>query len=311
MQRIEYDGYGGHELMHLAAFSPPPLGDQEVCTRVVAASVNPFDWKVREGELKLFTGSRFPRAMGSDFSGIVESVGRKVTRFAVGDPVVGTTSPKESGAFAEVVIVHEKYLIKKPNSLSHAEAAVLPIPGVTAWLALIQRAKLQRGQHVLINGALGSVGRAAISVASSVGAKLAGRVGPGSHDEARSLGLSSTFDYNGPIPSSALKSFDVVFDCNGSLTPQQGESLVKPGGMVIDINLTRAKFWRALFRRHRKLVFFNRNAETLQKIVEFAAAGKLKLPIGRTAKLTEAIPMITDVESGRHFKGKAVIQFTE
>jgi NADPH:quinone reductase-like Zn-dependent oxidoreductase len=309
MQRIEYDRYGGHELMHLAAFTPSPPRDREVRIRVVAASVNPFDWRVREGELKLFTGSNFPRTMGSDFSGVVESVGRKVTRVTVGDQVVGTTSPNTSGAFGEVVVTDERYLVKKPNSLSHAEAAVLPIPGVTAWLALIQKAKLQRGQHVLINGALGSVGRAAIAVATSTGAKLAGRVGQGSFDEAQSLGLASILDYNEPIPSNALKAFDVVFDCNGSLTPRQGDSLVKPGGMVIDINLTRSKLWRAVFSRHRKLVFFNRNAETLQRVVDFAAAGKLKLPIGRTVNLKEAIPMIVDLECGKHFKGKAVIQF--
>jgi NADPH:quinone reductase-like Zn-dependent oxidoreductase len=309
MQRIEYDRYGGPELMHLAPFTPPPLQDGEVCIRVVAASVNPFDWKLREGELKLFTGSTFPRSMGSDFSGVVERIGRKVTRFGCGDEVVGTTSPKAPGAFAEGVITHEKYLVKKPGSLSHAQAAVLPIPGVTAWLALVQKAKLQQGQKVFINGALGSVGRAAIALARHAGARIAGRVGPASVDEARSLGLSPALDYNQPIPSEALHAFDVVFDCNGSLTPQQGDSLVKPGGMVIDINLTRAKFWRAIFSRHRNLVFFNRNAATLQKVVQFAATGKLQLPVGRSVGLGEAIPMITDLERGKRISGKAVIEF--
>ena len=258
MQRIEYDRYGGPELMHLAPFTSPPLRDREVCIRVLAASVNPFDWKLREGELKLFTGSTFPRSMGSDFSGVVERVGPKVTRFERGDEVIGTTSPKAAGAFAEAVITHEKYLVKKPASLSYAQAAVLPIPGVTAWLALIQKAKLRRGQTVFINGALGSVGRAATALATHVGARVAGRVGSASLDEAQSLGLSPALDYTQPIPSEALHAFDAVFDCNGSLTPQQGDSLVKPGGMVVDINLTRAKLWRALFSRHRNLVFFNR-----------------------------------------------------
>jgi NADPH:quinone reductase-like Zn-dependent oxidoreductase len=93
------------------------------------------------------------------------------------------------------------------------------------------------------------------------------------------------------------------------LTPQQGDSLVKPGGRVIEINLTRAKLWRAIFSRHRNLVFFNRNAATLQKVVEFAAAGKLQLPVGRSVGLDEAIPMITDLERGKRLSGKAVIQF--
>lgn len=309
MLRIEYDRYGGPELMHLAAFTPPPLRNHEIYISVLAASVNPFDWKLREGELKWFTGSTFPRSMGSDFSGVVERIGRKVTRFKLGDEVIGTTSPQASGAFAEAVITHEKYLVKKPAALSHAQAAVLPIPAVTAWLALIQKAKLQRGQNVLINGALGGVGRAAIAVATSVGAKVAGRVGPSSLDEARLQGLSAALDYNRPIPSDALHAFDVVFDCNGSLTPQQGDHLVKPGGRVIDINLTRAKLWRAVFSRHRSLVFFNRNAVILQKVVDLAATGKLQLPIGRTVGLQEAIPMITDLERGKRFSGKAVIQF--
>jgi NADPH:quinone reductase-like Zn-dependent oxidoreductase len=116
-------------------------------------------------------------------------------------------------------------------------------------------------------------------------------------------------DYNRPIPSDALNAFDVVFDCNGSLTPQQGDNLVKSGGIVVDINLMRSKLWRAVFSRHRNLVFFNGNAATLQKVVEFAAAGKLELPIGRTVGLDEAIPMIAELERGKRFSGKAVIQF--
>jgi NADPH:quinone reductase-like Zn-dependent oxidoreductase len=248
--------------------------------------------------------------MGSDFSGVVQSVGRKVARFKPGDEVIGTTSPRASGAFAEVVITHEKYLVKKPKTLSHAQAAVLPIPGVTAWLALIQKAKLQKGQSVLINGALGSVGRAAIALSTSVGAKVAGRVGATSLNEARDLGLFPVLDYNQPLPSHALNSFDVVLDCNGSLTPQQGDDLVKAAGIVIDINMTRAKLWRALCRRHRSLVFFSRNTQTLQKVVDFAALGKLRLPIGRTGSLSEAIPMITDLEHGKRLSGKAVIQFS-
>ena len=308
MQRIEYGRYGGPELMRLATFTPAGPRGQEVRVKVIAAAVNPFDWKLREGELKMFTGSKFPRAMGSDFSGVVESVGPKVTRFRVGDDVVGTTSPKASGAFAQVVVTHEKLLVKKPASLTHAEAAVLPIPGVTAWLALVEKAKLQPGQRIFINGALGSVGRAAIAIAKDIGASVSGRVGAGSLEEARSMGLSPALDYGKPVPPDAARSFDVVFDCNGSLSPQEGDRLIKSGGVVIDINLTGPKLSRALFSKHRNLVFFNGNAKTLQKVVELAAAGRLKLPIARTVPLAEAIPVVSELERGRRLNGKAVIQ---
>ena len=308
MKRIEYDSYGGPELMRVATFAPPPLRGHEVQINVMAASINPFDGKLREGELKMFTGSTFPRGMGSDFCGVVRSVGPKVTRFKVGDEVIGTTTPKASGAFAEVVTTQEKLLVLKPATLSYSEAAVLPIPGVTAWLALVNKANLQPGQTVFINGALGSVGRAAIAIAKSRGARIAGRVGAHSLAEARAAGLSPLLDYAKPIPTELKGAFDVVFDCNGSLTPEEGDLLRKEAGMVIDINLTKKKLLRALLSKGRKLVFFNGKAETLEMVVGLAAAGKLSLPIGATAVLSDAIPLITAVENGKRTNGKAVIQ---
>jgi NADPH:quinone reductase-like Zn-dependent oxidoreductase len=309
MQRIEYDRYGGPEQMHIATFTPPAPRGNEVRIKVRAASVNPFDWKLREGELKIFTGSVFPRGMGSDFCGIVESVGPKVTRFKVDDEVIGTTTPKASGAFAEMVVTQEKLLVHKPASLSDAEAAVLPIPGVTAWLALVGTANLQRGQKLFINGALGSVGQAAIAIAKSRGAVIAGRVGAAALGEAQENGLSPALDYAKPIPAELNGTFDVVFDCNGSLSPEQGNLLRKKGGVVIDINLTKKKLMKALLSKGRKLVFFNGKAETLEKVVTFAAAGHLRQPIASTVLLGDAIPLITALENGKRQNGKVVIQF--
>jgi NADPH:quinone reductase-like Zn-dependent oxidoreductase len=310
MERIEYDRYGGPELMHVATFAPPLPNGHEVRIKVMAASVNPFDWKLREGKYKLFTGSKFPRGMGSDFSGVVESIGSQVERFKVGDEVVGTTSPKASGAFAQAVVTHEKLLVKKPAALSHVDAAVLPIPGVTAWLALVERAKVGPGQRVFINGALGSVGRAAMAIAMHRGALVAGRVGAGDLPEARACGLSPALDYKKGILPEFFRSYDVVFDCNGSLAPREGDRLCKRGGMVIDINLTKAKLWRTIVLRQRKLVFFNGKSDTLEKVVALAAAGHLALPIGITVDLAGAVPLIAALERGERHKGKAVITFT-
>ena len=309
MRRIEYNRYGGPQLMHLATFAPPPPRGHDVQIKVIIASVNPFDWKLREGELKIFTGSKFPRGMGSDFCGVVQKVGPKVTRFKIGDEVIGTTTPKASGAFAEVVTTRETLLVRKPESLSYSQAAVLPIPGVTAWLALVDKANVQRGQRIFINGALGSVGRAAIAVAKAWGAKVAGRVGARSLEDATAEGLSPVLDYAKPIPEELKNAFDVVFDCNGSLTPADGDFLRKPGGMVIDINMTKKKLLWALLSKGRKLVFFNGKAETLEKVAAFAAAGNLSLPIDVTVGLDDAIPLITAIETGKRKSGKAVIQF--
>jgi NADPH:quinone reductase-like Zn-dependent oxidoreductase len=176
MKRIQYHRYGGPEEMRLETYEMPPPRAEEIVVRVKAASINPFDWKVRQGALKFMVRGQFPRAMGSDFSGVVESVGAGVTRFRAGDDVLGTTPLNTSGAFGEKLITKEKLAVKKPASLSYEDAASLPIVGVTAWLALVSKGHLRAGQRVFVNGAYGGVGQAAVYIAKALGASVDGRV---------------------------------------------------------------------------------------------------------------------------------------
>jgi NADPH:quinone reductase-like Zn-dependent oxidoreductase len=307
MKRIQYHHYGDPEEMHLETYELPAPGKDEIRVRIKAASVNPLDWKLRQGAMKFMTGRRLPRAMGSDFSGVVISVGSNVTRFCVGDEVIGTTPIKPSGAFAEELITKEKLVIKKPASLTFEAASALPTIGVTAWRALILKAHLKPGQSVFINAALGGVGQAAMNIAKSFGASVAGRVGPGAITEATALGIDPVLDYTKDIPASLKQKFDIVFDCNGSLTPGQEDALAKRGGIILDINPTAKKFMRSLFSRRHKFVMGSPRTEILQKIVDLAAAGKFPITIGRTAPLEESIALIGDLEAGRRVKGKAII----
>ena len=309
MRRLEYDRYGGPDTVHLASFSLPPPAADEIVVQVAAASINPMDWKLRSGQMKVVTGSGFPRAMGSDFAGTVEAVGSEVAHLKPGDAVVGTVSMKASGAFAPKLITSQKLVVKKPDSLSFAEAACLPIAGVTAWLVLVQHARLQRGQKLFINGAMGAVGQAAMAIARNLGATVAGRVGPKCVEQARSLGLSPALDYTRPLPDSIEGAFDVVFDCHGSLSAREAGRLIKPGGIIIDIVPTPAKFLRALVSRSRKVVIANPKAENLQQVVDLAAAGKLAIPIVRTLSLDQAPALLAALEQGQRLNGKAVIVF--
>jgi NADPH:quinone reductase-like Zn-dependent oxidoreductase len=307
MKRIQYHRYGGPEEMRLETYEIPAPRADEIVVRVKAASINPFDWKVRQGALKFMVRGQFPRAMGSDFSGVVESVGAGVTRFRAGDDVLGTTPLNTSGAFGEKLITKEKLAVKKPASLSYEDAASLPIVGVTAWLALVSKGHLRAGQRVFVNGAYGGVGQAAVYIAKALGALVAGRVGPGALPDARAIGADPVLDYTKDIPADLNKSFDIVFDCSGGLTPREGDALIKRGGVVIDINPTFSKLMRSLFSGHRKFVFASMGAENLQKIVDLAASGKLPISVGRKATLDQAIALISDLETGRRTKGKAVI----
>jgi len=311
MQRLQYNRFGGPELVHLASFTLPEPQANEVVVRVAAASINPLDWKIRSGDMKLFTGSKFPRAMGTDFAGTVEAVGSKVADLKPGDAVLGTVSMKRSGAFAPRLITTRDLLVSKPDNLSFAEAASLPVAGVTAWLVLVKHAGLKLGQKLFINGATGAVGHAAIAIAREIGAEVTGRVGPQSIAQAQSLGLSLALDYTKPLPATLDGTFDVVFDANGSLSPKEGDRLIKRGGKVFDIAPTKWKFLRALLSRSRKVIIADSKAENLQPVVDLAAARKLAIPIAQSVPLADSPALLASLENGKRLNGKAVIVFPD
>lgn len=309
MKRLEYDRYGGPDLIHLADYTLPAPREDELIVRVAVASINPMDWKILRGDMKMVTGSKFPRALGTDFAGTVEAVGSNVSDLKPGDAVVGTTPMKNGGAFAPRLVTTRDLVVRKPDRLSFAEAATLPIAGVTAWQALVQSARLTRGQRVFVNGALGAVGHAAIAIARDIGADIVGRVSPRSMAEARLAGIGVALDYTKPLPTNLYGTFDVVFDTYGSLTPREGDRLAKRGGKIVDIVPTKQKFLRALVSRSRKFLIASPKTENLQPVIDLAAAGTLSIPIVRTVALADAAPLIASLEQGKRLNGKAVIAF--
>jgi NADPH:quinone reductase-like Zn-dependent oxidoreductase len=309
VERLEYNAYGGPEVVHLSSFRLPTPGDDEIVVRVAASSINPMDWKLRSGVMKMVTGSKFPRGMGTDFSGVVQAVGSAVSVFKEGDHVLGTTSMKTSGSFAPMLVTSQSLVVKKPEALSFVEAASLPIAGVTAWLALTRKAHIARGQKILINGASGAVGLAAAEIARAVGAEVTGRAGPRSISQAKTLGIDLALDYTKPLPRSLDNAFDVIFDCNGTLSRRDAMRLIKRGGTVVDIVPTPRKFVRSVFARWYKVLISDPKAENLQAVVDLAAAGNLRIPIARTLSLEEAPAVLASMERGDRLFGKAVIAF--
>lgn len=307
MRRIQYHQYGGPEVMRLETYRLPAPGKGEVVVRVKTASINPLDWKLRQGFMKIMMGRHFPRAMGSDFSGVVEAIGPSVVGLVPGDEVLGVTPMKASGAFGESLITTSNLVIKKPASLSFPDAAALPSIGVTAWRALIDAGKLKAGQAVFINGAAGGVGQAAIWIAKAFGAVVTVRVGPSWLADAAKLGLARVLDYSQPIPDDLRGAFDVVFDCHGSLTAREEEFLTKRSGIAVDIDPTFGNLVRSIISSRHSFVRGVPSLVILQKIVDIAVAGRLPITISRTVQLSEAIVLISDLEAGKRVPGKAVI----
>ena len=307
MKRIQYHRYGGPSEMRLEEFKLARPGAGQVAVRVKAASVNKVDWFVRNGGLKIVTRWRFPRAMGTDFAGVVEAVGSSVSRLKVGDEVFGTTPMRESGAFAEALVTNEKLAVVKPPALSFEIAACLPVVAVTAWRAITEIAHLRHGQTIFVNGCLGNVGRAAVQLAQKLGASVAGSCRSSTIAEARALGVDPVVDFT-RFDGEAMKGrFDVVFDTPSLLSFKLARMLIKSDGVVIGTEPTPATMLRSRFTRRYKLVIGTQTPEVLAKVAELTATGHLQPKIGEVASLSEAILAIADLELKGKPDGKLVI----
>src|SRR6266436_177428 len=195
MKAIRIHNYGGPEVLKYEDAPRPKPQAGEVLVRVHAAGVNPIDWKVREGHMKDFWPHKFPLILGWDLSGVVEELGRGVSRFKIGDEVYSIPDPTRNGAYADYIVVRESELALKPNSLHHIRAAAVPLAVLTAWQALFDTAQLQPKQCVLIHGAAGGVGHFAVQLAKWKGAHVIGTASATNHEMLYELGADELIDY--------------------------------------------------------------------------------------------------------------------
>lgn len=307
MKRIQYHRYGGPDVMRLDDFQLPTPNKGEVAVQVKCAAINPIDWKLRNGQMKIVTGNMFPRAMGMDFSGVIIAVGTDVTRFKAGDAVFGLARFKECGAIGQGLITRETFLAMKPGGISFEEAACLGTPGVTAWNGLIDKANLRAGQHVFINGCAGAVGEAAVQIARMFGATVTGSCSAMDMERVRSLGVQNVYDYRATDLSKLTTRFDVVYDTAATMTLAIGMAMLRPGGVFLDLNPGIGKFVRSVFDRRLKPIVCSPRTDILETLANAAKENKLKLLIGETVALNDAIRLITELEQGRKLGGKGLV----
>jgi NADPH:quinone reductase-like Zn-dependent oxidoreductase len=307
MKRIQYHRYGGPDVMRLEDFDLAAPAAGEVAVKVRFAAINPIDWKLRNGVMKIVTGKAFPRGMGMDFSGTVTAVGTGVTRFKVGDAVFGLARFKETGALGQAVLAKESALARKPDAVSFEDAACLGTPGATAWNGLIEKARLTAGQHVFINGCAGAVGAAAVQIARARGARIAGTCSAEDLDRARRLGVEQVFDYRTTDLSGIGQRFDVVYDTAATMTTAQGLGLLQKDGVFLDLDPSPGKFVGALFNKRLKPIVCAPRAEILDGLALAAQDGNLRLPIAQTVPLSDAITLIAALETGRKLRGKGLV----
>ncbi len=235
MRAVQIASFGGAEVLRVETVARPAAGPGELLVRVHAASVNPVDTYTRNGDTVSFTGAKLPYIPGFDISGTVDSTGEGVTSFRKGDAVMAMIDLRRGGGYAEYVVVKESEAAKKPKQWSHEEAAAIPLTGLTAWQALFDAAKLEKGQTVLIHAGAGGVGSMAIQLAKWKGAKVIATASASNHDYVRELGADVLIDYRTQTFEEIAKDVDVVLDPIGGETQTRSIGVLKPGGTLVSI----------------------------------------------------------------------------
>ena len=304
MKAAFIERYGGPEVFQYGDLPDPVAGPGEIVVDIVAASINAADWKVRLGDYK---HTKFPLIPGRDFSGVISAVGEGVDDLAVGDAVFGVCAAGQEGAYAEKIAVKAAIIAKKPDDLSHVDAAALALIGLTAQSAIEETLKLQRGEKILIQGGAGGVASFAIQLAKHIGAYVVTTASAANHDYVRSLGADEVIDYNARDFTQAVSGCDAVFDTVGGDVALRSFAVLKPGGRAAFVasGLQAPKPERGDVTSLRPPVA--RARRPLERIVELVRAGAVRVPEIKLYRLSEAADAHRLSES-RHFRGKLVFQ---
>ncbi|MFI2101905.1 NADP-dependent oxidoreductase [Isoptericola sp. NPDC019693] len=306
MRAITYSRFGGSDVLELTEQPDPQAGPDSVVVRVRAASVNPVDWKVREGYLAGLLDTQFPVVPGWDVAGVVEQVGLDTPEYEVGDEVYGYVRKDwvHGGTFAELVAAPVRTLARKPASLSFEEAAGVPLAGLTAYQTIL-RSGVREGQTVLVHAAAGGVGSFAVQIARSLGARVIGTASEANHDFLRGLGAEPVTYGDGladRVRALAPDGVDVALDYVGGDAVATSAAVLAPGGVVTSITDAAA---RTEHGGH--YVWVRPSSADLEALGALIDSGKVTVEVGQVFDLADAADAHRASESG-HGRGKIVVR---
>jgi alcohol dehydrogenase len=323
--------YGSKDGLRAGEMPDPALREDEVMVQVHAAGVNPLDAKIRNGEFKLILPYRPPFVLGHEVAGVVVRVGPRVQRFKPGDQVYARPDDFRIGAFAEYIGVKEDSLAIKPRELSMEQAASIPMAGLTAWQALVEKADLQKGQKVFIQAGSGGVGTFAIQLAKHLGATVATTTSAANAELVKSLGADVVIDYKKDAFESLLRDYDVVLNSQDGKTLDKSLRVLKSGGKLISISgppdpqfgeqIRSPWFVRLVMRllsfgirrkaRRRNVtysfLFMKASGRQLREIARLIESGVIRPVVDRIFPFESTNEAIAYVEKGRA-RGKVVVR---
>jgi alcohol dehydrogenase len=330
MKAFIIDRYKPTNGMRKAEVPDPVPGENDVLVQIHAAGVNLLDAKIRDGEFKALLPYKLPFIMGHDVAGVVIKVGARVTRFAVGDKVYARPADYRTGTFAQLIAINETDVALMPASLSMEEAASIPLVGLTAWQALVEKGNLKKGQKVFIQAGSGGVGTFAIQLAKHLGATVATTTSGANIDLVKSLGADVVIDYRTEDFEKVLRDYDLVLNSQDAATLAKSLRILRPGGKLISISgppdpefarqaglnwLLRTLMFFLSFSTKRRakalgvsysFLFMRANGNQLATITKLIDDKIIRPIMDKVFPFDEANQALAYVESGRS-KGKVVI----
>ncbi|HHT7141000.1 TPA: NADP-dependent oxidoreductase [Bacillus cereus] len=330
MKAMIIDKYGKVP-MRMAEVPIPEINEHEVLAEIYAASINPIDFKIRDGKVKMLLKYEMPLILGNDFAGVIIKVGSKVTRFKVGDEIYARPRKNKIGTFAEYIAIHEDDIALKPKNLSFEEAASIPLVGLTSYQALHNIMQLQKDQKILIHAGSGGVGTFAIQLAKIMGATVTTTASEAGANLVKSLGADEIINYKTKKFEDMLTNYDAVFDTIGGTTLEKSFNIIKSGGNIVSVSgMPNAQFGKefgsgffktllfslaskkltALEKKHNarySFLFMKPSGDQLRTIANYIEAGKIKPVIDRVFPFEDAQKAMEYSEAGRA-KGKIIVK---
>jgi len=305
MRCVMYERFGDESVLGLREIPAPAPGPGEVQVRVSVASLNPVDFKLREGLYRFIGKPTRPAITGKDFAGTVSALGAGVSGFAVGQRVFGTVNPMSGrGSCAETLVTGTDLVAATPDAVGDDAAACLPVASGTAYQALVTRARLRSGQSLLVTGASGGVGSSAVQIARSLGARVTGVCSTANVDYVRAIGADEVVDYRRADWREPGRVYDVIFDAAGASTFGQARPHLAPEGWYLNTFPRPAMFVTSPFvgllsRRHSVPFMLKTDAAQLAELARLAASKVLQPRIARTVRLEDVAAAQRDMKDGK------------
>ena len=298
--------FGGPECLEYTEVAEPMPGPTEVVVEVHAASLNPIDWKIRQGLVAVYGNLPLPRIMGRDFSGVIAAVGAGVGDFRPGDAVFGIADRLKNGTHSENHVIDVSLIAKKPRAITHIAAAALGVAAASALAAIETAAPVKAGDRVLIHAGAGGVGHFAIQYARKKGAHVIATGRAENHDFMKSMGAHECVDYTKTDFATAAKDCDIVFDTLGGEAHNRSMACLKPGGTLVWLHA--APIPQAPARPDIKVVnaLVKGGRDVVERVGQLAADGTLKPHVSATFPLERVAEAYAMLETGRT-RGKIVL----